>query len=154
MVRVFANGPGDWGSIPDWVIPKAQKMVLDTSLLNTMNYKVWIKGKWCNPREGVTPFPTTQCCHFCKENFALPSIMVGQYTLLMCVDSLSLVDIKSVLSHVTSQSYTRNEPSRALKDNFYVHWGIPQGHMWTTPFPGQWLGSGPGMNIFMYRYTD
>ena len=35
MGRVFANGPGDWGSIPGWVIPKALKMVLDTSLLNT-----------------------------------------------------------------------------------------------------------------------
>ena len=35
MVRVFANGLGDWGSIPGRVIPKTQKMVLDASLLNT-----------------------------------------------------------------------------------------------------------------------
>ena len=34
MVRVFANGPGDLGSIPGRVIPKTQKMILDTSLLN------------------------------------------------------------------------------------------------------------------------
>ena len=33
--RVFANGPGDQGSIPVRVIPKTLKMVLDTSLLNT-----------------------------------------------------------------------------------------------------------------------
>ena len=32
--RVFANGPGDLGSIPGRVIPKTLKMVLDTSLLN------------------------------------------------------------------------------------------------------------------------
>ena len=32
---VFANGPGDLGSIPVRVIPKTLKMVLDTSLLNT-----------------------------------------------------------------------------------------------------------------------
>ena len=25
MSRVFANGPGDWGLIPDRVIPKTQK---------------------------------------------------------------------------------------------------------------------------------
>ena len=25
MSRVFTNGPGDWGSIPGWVIPKTQK---------------------------------------------------------------------------------------------------------------------------------
>ena len=30
-VRVFANGPGDLGSIPGGVIPKNQKMVLDAS---------------------------------------------------------------------------------------------------------------------------
>ena len=28
--RVFTNGPGDLGSIPDHVIPKTLKMVLDT----------------------------------------------------------------------------------------------------------------------------
>ena len=44
-VRVFANGPGDLGSVPGRVIPKIQKMVLDASLLNTQHYKVWIKGK-------------------------------------------------------------------------------------------------------------
>ena len=33
--RVFANSLGDWGSITHRVIPKTQKMVLDTSLLNT-----------------------------------------------------------------------------------------------------------------------
>ena len=31
----FANGPGDRSSISGRVIPKTQKMVLDTSLLNT-----------------------------------------------------------------------------------------------------------------------
>ena len=25
MSRVFANGPGDWGSIPGWVIPKKER---------------------------------------------------------------------------------------------------------------------------------
>ncbi len=43
--RVFANGPGDWGSIPGRVIPKTLKMVLDTSLFNIQQYKVRIKGK-------------------------------------------------------------------------------------------------------------
>ena len=35
MSRVFANGPGDRGSISGRIIPKTQKMVLDASLLNT-----------------------------------------------------------------------------------------------------------------------
>ena len=38
--RVFANGPGNLG----YVIPKTLKMVLDTSLFNTKQYKVRIKG--------------------------------------------------------------------------------------------------------------
>ncbi len=37
--RVFASGPEDLGSIPGRVIPKALKMVLDTSLLNTQYHK-------------------------------------------------------------------------------------------------------------------
>ena len=35
MLRVFVNGPGDLGSIPGQVIPKTQKMLLDTTMLNT-----------------------------------------------------------------------------------------------------------------------
>ena len=42
---MFANGPGDLGSIPGRVMPKTLKMVLDTSLLNTQQYKVKIKDK-------------------------------------------------------------------------------------------------------------
>ena len=45
MSRVFSNGPGDRVSIPGRVIPKTQKTVLDTALLNTQHYKVRIKGK-------------------------------------------------------------------------------------------------------------
>ena len=43
--RMFANDPGDLGSIPGRIIPKTLKMILDTSLLNTQQYKVRIKGK-------------------------------------------------------------------------------------------------------------
>ena len=41
---MFANGPGDLGSIPGHVIPKTLKMVLGTALLSTQQYKVCIKG--------------------------------------------------------------------------------------------------------------
>ena len=43
--RVFSNGPGDLGSIPGCIIPKTLKMILDTFLLNTQQYKAYIKGK-------------------------------------------------------------------------------------------------------------
>ena len=45
VYRMFANGPGDRGSIPGRVIPKTLKRVFDTSLLNTQQYKVRIKDK-------------------------------------------------------------------------------------------------------------
>ena len=55
--RVFANGLGDLGSIPGRVIPKTLKMVLDTSLLNTQQYKVSIKGKEEQSREKCSALP-------------------------------------------------------------------------------------------------
>ena len=58
-VRVFASGPGDRGSIPGCVIPKTLKMVLYTSLLNTQQYKVRIKGKVEQSRERSSGLPYT-----------------------------------------------------------------------------------------------
>ena len=49
--RVFANGLGDQGSILGHVIPNTLKMVLDTSLFNTQQYKVCIEGKVEQSRE-------------------------------------------------------------------------------------------------------
>ena len=45
MAGGFANGPADRRSIPDRVVLKTQKMVLNASLLNTQHYKKRIKGK-------------------------------------------------------------------------------------------------------------
>ena len=59
MGRVFANGPGDLGSIPGRVIPKTLKIVLDTSLLNTQQYKVRIKGKVEQLKERSSGLPYT-----------------------------------------------------------------------------------------------
>ena len=69
MVRVFANGPGDLGSIPDRVIPKTLKVVLDASLLNTQHYKVRIKG--------VVAIE--------KRAFGSPSTMVTYFTFLLII---------------------------------------------------------------------
>ena len=59
MIREFANGPGDLGSIPGRVIPKTQKIVLDASLLNTQQYKVQIKGKVGQSWERSSTLPDT-----------------------------------------------------------------------------------------------
>ena len=59
MLLMFANGSGDLGSIPGHVIPTTSKMVLDTSLLNTQQYKVCIKGKVEQFRERSNALPYT-----------------------------------------------------------------------------------------------
>ena len=67
MVRVFANGLGDWGSISGWDILKTQKMVCDASLLNTQHYyKVLNKCKWSHPGKGVVFFPNPWCSSYWK----------------------------------------------------------------------------------------
>ena len=57
--RMFANGPEDLGSIPGRVIPKTLEMALDTSLLNTQQYKVHIKVKVGQSRERSSALPYT-----------------------------------------------------------------------------------------------
>ena len=59
MSRMFTNGPGDQGSIPGRVIPKAQKMVLDGASLNTQYYEERIKGKVEQSREWSSALPYT-----------------------------------------------------------------------------------------------
>ena len=55
----LANSAGDRSSIPARVIPKTQKMVLDTTLFKTLPYKVRIKGKVEQSRERSTVLPYT-----------------------------------------------------------------------------------------------
>ena len=62
--RVFANGPGEQCSIPDRVMPKTQKVVLDDPLLNTRHYTVLIKYEWSNPWKRVDPNSTLQCRNY------------------------------------------------------------------------------------------
>ena len=59
MIRAFANGLDDRGSIPGRGILKTQKMLLDTTLLNTQHYKVRIKGKVEQSRERSSTLPYT-----------------------------------------------------------------------------------------------
>ena len=78
--RVFANGPGDLGSIPGRVIPKTFKMVLDTFLLNTQQYKGRIKVKWSNPGKGMAPSWYLGIEAIEKGAFWSPSTMVANFT--------------------------------------------------------------------------
>ena len=59
MSRMFTSGPGNRGLIPDRVIQKTQKMVLDATLLSTQQFKVRIKGKVEQSRERSSTLPYT-----------------------------------------------------------------------------------------------
>ena len=83
MSRVFANGPGDQGSISGRVIPKTQKMVLDPTLLNTQQYKVRIKGKVEQSRELSSALPYTSVSLAIEKGaFGSPSTKVANFACL------------------------------------------------------------------------
>ena len=54
---LFNNDPENLGSIPGRIMPKISKMVLDSSLLNTQQYKVRIKDKVEQSRERSSALP-------------------------------------------------------------------------------------------------
>ena len=104
-VRVFANGPGDLGSVPGRVIPKTQKMVLDASLLNTQHYKVRIKGKVEQSREGVAPSPTPWCSSYRKGSLRVTLDYGRQLTLYMYVYMHVAIDIY-IYIHTHTHTHT------------------------------------------------
>ena len=63
---MFANAPGNLGSIQGCVIPKTLKMVLDTSMFNPQQYKVRIKGKVEQSGKGVSHSPIPRCSSYLK----------------------------------------------------------------------------------------
>ena len=72
MGRVFTNGPGEWDSIPDWIIPKPQKMVLDISLITSHFWSIPYNAKWNNPGRGVAPSLTPRYCSYWKWSLQVP----------------------------------------------------------------------------------
>ena len=93
--RVFANGPGDLGSIQGRVIPKTLKMVLDTSLLNTQQYKVHIKGKVLGVvaiEKGAFWPPSTMIANFTDYKiFWLLWVILGLSWLPLFLDTKTLI---------------------------------------------------------------
>ena len=77
MRRVFANGLEDLGSVPGHVIPKILKMVFDTALPNTQQYKV---------RLSVVAIE--------KETFWSPSTTVAKFTFFLLTQKIRLNSTK------------------------------------------------------------
>ena len=100
MSWVFANGPGDWGSIPGRVIPKTQKMVLDPALLNTQHYMVRIKGKVEQTRKiELRPPVHLGVVAMEKGAFGSPLTLVANFTYLYCFKLLFLFNNNHLIAH-------------------------------------------------------
>ena len=93
--RVFTSSPGDLGSIPGCVIPKTLKMVLDTSLLNTQQYKVCIKGKVEQSWERSSAFPTPKCSSYWKGSLLVALDYSCQLYLLESISFIRLLKLSS-----------------------------------------------------------
>ena len=79
-------GPGDQGSIQDRVVPKIEKMVFNTSLLNTQEYKVRIKRKVEQSRERRSASPKHRSVDAIeKEAFGSSSPSVANFTHLFYI---------------------------------------------------------------------
>ena len=65
-VTVFANGPGDLGSILGRVIQKTQKWYLTPPCLTLSIIRYGSRIKWVSPRKGVAPSPTLWCSSYRK----------------------------------------------------------------------------------------
>ena len=68
MVRGFANGTRDRGSIPGWVIPKTQKWYLMPPCLTLSIIRYVSRVKWSHPGNGVAPSPTPRCSSYWKRS--------------------------------------------------------------------------------------
>ena len=65
-VKMFANGPGDLGSMPGRVIPKIQKWYLMPPCLTLSIIRYVSRVKWSNLRKAVAPSPTPWCNSYRK----------------------------------------------------------------------------------------
>ena len=109
MIRVFANGPGDLGSIPGHVIPKTQKMVLDTTLFSTQHYMVRIKGKVEQSWEwSSTPPHTPRRSSYWKGSLWI-ALDKSHQLYLLCYLCLSIFSTKFLILSIwpwTSSNYS------------------------------------------------
>ena len=103
--RVFANGLGGLGSIPGCVILKTLKMVLDTSLLNTQQYKLCIKGKVDQSKEKSSTLPCTSVPSLLKRGpSGCPRLLSPTYY----KEDLALNNLQLLICHKTQPS--QNQP--------------------------------------------
>ena len=92
--RMFANGLGDWGSIPGLVTPKTQKWCLMQPCLTLSILRYRSRVKWSHPGKRIAPFPTLHCSSYWKGILRVP-LDYGRQLLLIYIYILSSTDFVS-----------------------------------------------------------
>ena len=103
MSKVFANGPGDRGSITSWVIPKTQKRYLSPPCLTLSIIKYGSRVKWSSQENGVAPSSTPRCSSYWKR-----SLWVTKFTLFMNFYVFKKIKQYFSLSHNSEVRFPRS----------------------------------------------
>ena len=86
MVRGFANGPGDMGSIPGQVIPKTQKWNLMPPCVTLSILRYRSRVKWGNTGKGLAPSLTSFVVAIEKGAFGLSTTTTASFTYVQAND--------------------------------------------------------------------
>ena len=115
---------------------KGTKMVLDTSLLNTQQFKVWIKGKVEQSRERSLALPSLGCSSYRKGALGSPSTTVTKFTftfyfiIIVNIFSISASDTIIIINTIFSDSNEKEPnispclPLGRILNNFFLSWGF------------------------------
>ena len=122
---VFANGPGDLGSIPGRVIPKTLKWYLIPPCLTLSNMRYVSRVKWSNPGKGVASSPTPRCSSYWKGSLLVTLDYGRQLSYSCCIPWSALLHIHHAASHgyhcyMLVQLVLDSEFSKELLNSFIV----------------------------------
>ena len=94
-------------------------MVLDASLLYTQHYKVRIKGKVVQPREGVAPSPTPWCSTYRKGSLRVTLDYGSQLyftTIYSYKEDLALNNLLGLICYkIPKTNQPTNQPDQYLQ---------------------------------------
>ena len=126
MLESVRQWPGRPGFNPRSSHTKDSKMVLDASLLNAQHYKVRIKGKVEQSREGVAPSPTHLCSSYRKGSLRV-TLDYGRQQLIIVYTAISsafnwMTDIWSIYSRAlfVSASHQTGLDTRSMTQNSII----------------------------------
>ena len=123
MVRVFANGPWDQGSIPGRVIPKTFKMVLDTIYQPLRSGRIWHKVNFfkriLTGLNSEFSFSSTSCLTKAEEPSLSYYLPIAGGRIIGFIPSPRVLVLCEMLS-VSSRIWTRVAVSISYADNDYT----------------------------------